>query len=140
MIEAGKNSQDEIQKKKGSKIVGKSNQYHEEADSNIAPKKHGFVFKLVRKMGDQNLKDKGDHKSKIGKNANVRIFLDDEGLAIEDGKSRRDNDRGSVVERMEEGGRQEYFFSQFLKRIITMSQKSSECRLAVPFRLIGCIP
>lgn len=41
------------------------------------------------------MKDKGDHKSKIGKNANVRIFLDDEGLAIEDGKSRRDNDRGS---------------------------------------------
>ena len=67
-------------------------------------------------MGDYNLKDKGRQKPEVGENSDMGIFQNEELLAVENGKSHGDNDRGSIVESMEEGSGEKNFFSHFFEK------------------------
>jgi hypothetical protein len=46
------------------------------------------------------------------------VFQNEKLLAVENGKSHGNNDRGAIVESMEEGGGEKNFFSHFFEKTI----------------------
>ena len=56
-----------------------------------------FILKFIRKIGRYNLKDKSRHQAEVGQDTDMGILLDDELLAVEQGKNHRNRDRGGIV-------------------------------------------
>ena len=71
----------------------------------------------MRRVGDDYLKDECNQKPQVGKDADVKIFLDDELLTVQKREDHRDSHCGGIVERVEKGGGEKnLFFHAVLER------------------------
>lgn len=75
-----------------------------------------FILHFVRDVGDDDMKDESREESEVGENPDVGILGDDVLLAVEERKDHRNRHRGSIVQAVEKGSREEdVFFHGFGK-------------------------
>lgn len=82
------------------------------------------VFMFVGSIGNDDLEDECHQQPQVREKADMKIFLDDELLAVKKRENHRDGHCGGIVESMEErSGEKNFFFHRASeKRIYTKPQ------------------
>ena len=102
VVEAVKNPEEQVQKKKMEIASGKRDEEKAHGNSDKAPGEKMPVFRLPGQMDHENLEKQRGEQSEVREQADLGIAPDHEALGIEDREDHRHRYRGGIVETMKE--------------------------------------